>query len=223
MPMVVVDQGTKGQKRPVKGIRRMRSGKRGELTTPDLVILSLLVERGMHGYQVNLELERRDVRDWAGISRPQIYYSLEKLAAAGLIRGGESDEPAAGPERRVFETTAKGQRALRAALEREDWTTQRDRPVFLTWVALSWQASSGVFEKQIARRKKFLQSELAREEEVLESILREVGHPYHEAIWMVTLMIEQFKTELQWLRNLTRELPHRASAKNPEYATSQEH
>src|SRR5580704_19108737 len=119
MPMVVVDQGTKGQKRPVKGIRRMRSGKRGELTTPDLVILSLLVERGMHGYHVNLELERRDVRDWAGISRPQVYYSLDKLASASLIRTGESAEIAAGPERRVFETTAKGRHALSDALERE--------------------------------------------------------------------------------------------------------
>ena len=86
----------------------MRNGKRSGLTTPDLVILSLLAERGMYGYQVNLELERRCVRDWAGISRPQIYYSLEKLAAAGLIRAGDSDEPSAGPERRVFETTATG-------------------------------------------------------------------------------------------------------------------
>ena len=46
------------------------------LTTPDLVLLSLLAERPMHGYQANLELERREIRDWAGISRPQIYYSL---------------------------------------------------------------------------------------------------------------------------------------------------
>src|ERR1700676_5340466 len=98
MPMVVVDQGAKGQKRPMKGARGMRNGKRVELTTPDLVILSLLAERGMHGYQVNLELERREVRDWAGISRPQVYYSLEKLAAKGLIRAGQSDEPATGPE-----------------------------------------------------------------------------------------------------------------------------
>ena len=80
----------------------MRNGKRSGLTTPDLVILSLLAERGMYGYQVNLELERRCVRDWAAISRPQIYYSLEKLAAAGLIRAGDSDEPSAGLERRVF-------------------------------------------------------------------------------------------------------------------------
>jgi DNA-binding PadR family transcriptional regulator len=200
----------------------MRNGKRAKWTTPDLVILSLLAERGMHGYEVNLELERRCVRDWAGISRPQVYYSLEKLAAAGLIRSGESDEPAAGPARRVFDATAKGRHALSGALERQEWTTQRDRPAFLTWVALSWQARDGAFQKQIARRRKFLESELAREEETLRSILEEVGHPYHEAVWMVSLMIEQFKTELQWLRNVARELPRRASAKNPEYATSQE-
>jgi DNA-binding PadR family transcriptional regulator len=198
----------------------MENGKRTSLTTPDLVILSLLAERGMHGYEVNLELERRDVRDWAGISRPQIYYSLEKLAAAKLIGAGHNDEPAAGPERRVFQTTAKGRQALSDALEHEQWTTQRDRPPFLTWVALSWQARRGVFQKQIARREKFLKSELAREEETLNSIFKEVGHPYHEAVWMVTLMIEQIKTELQWLRKIANELPRRATARNPDYVVS---
>ena len=197
----------------------MREKKRSALTTPDLVLLSLLAERRMHGYEANLELERRCVRDWAGISRPQVYYSLEKLAAAGFVRAGESDEPAAGPERRVFETTAKGRHALSEALEREEWATQRERPPFLTWVALSWQARPGVFQKQITRRRKFLDAELARERETLRSILEEVGHPYHEAVWMVSLMIEQFKTELRWLRKVAKELPRRAAARNPEYAS----
>jgi len=172
----------------------------------------------MHGYQVNLELERRCVRDWAAISRPQIYYSLEKLAKAGLIRAGESEDRAAGPDRRVFETTPKGNHALSDALERQDWTTQRDRPTFLTWVALSWQARPGIFKKQVARRAEFLQREIAREKETLDSILAEVGHPHHEAVWMVTLIIEQFQTELKWLRKIERELPRRGSAKNPDYA-----
>jgi DNA-binding PadR family transcriptional regulator len=197
---------------------RGRSPKKLAATTPDLVILSLLAERPMHGYQVNLELERRCVRDWAAISRPQIYYSLEKLAAAGLTRAGESEDPAAGPDRSVFETTAKGRHALGDALERDDWTTQRDRPAFLTWMALSWQARPGVFKKQIARRAEFLEREIAREKETLDSILAEVGHPYHEAAWMVTLMIEQFQTELKWLRKVELELPKRSSAKNPDYA-----
>src|SRR5437016_6529866 len=54
------------------------------LTIPDLVILSLLAERPMHGYEVNATLEDRKIRDWAPVSRPQIYYSLEKLAKLRL-------------------------------------------------------------------------------------------------------------------------------------------
>lgn len=196
----------------------VRQKRQSILTIPDLVLLSLLAERPMHGYEANLELERRDIRDWAAISRPQVYYSLEKLAAAGFIRKTESSEPASGPERAVFQTTDAGRAATAIALEREDWTTQRDHPVFPTWIALSWLARPGVFQRQLRRRRKFVGQELAREKETLRSILEEVGHPYHEAAWMVTLMIEQFRTELKWLRKLERELPHRAPARHPAYA-----
>src|SRR6202047_70508 len=187
----------------------MRAVKPHALTTPDLVLLSLLAERPMHGYEANAELVRREIRDWAGISRPQVYYSLEKLARAALIRSLETDAPASGPERSSFETTAKGRAALADARERADWTTQRDRPAFLTWVALSWQARPGVFEQQIRRRQEFLEQEVAREKEVLRSILEEVGHPYHEAVWMVSLMIEQFQTELSWLKRVAQEMKKR--------------
>jgi DNA-binding PadR family transcriptional regulator len=207
-----------------QGIRRAatKGGARARisppLTSPDLVVLSLLAERPMHGYQANLELERREIHDWASISRPQVYYSLEKLARAGLLRRSETGEPAAGPERASFETTAKGRAALAEALERQEWTTQRERPPFLTWIALSWLARPGVSEKQIERRREFLEHELAREKEVLRSILQEVGHPYHEAVWMVSFWIEHCQLELRWLRKLKRELPRRAKAHHPSYA-----
>jgi DNA-binding PadR family transcriptional regulator len=189
-----------------------------ELTTPDLVLLSLLAERPMHGYQANLELERRQVRDWAGISRPQVYYSLEKLEKLGLLRTGRDLEPAAGPDRSVFTLTAAGRSALADALEKEKWTTQRERPRFLTWVALSWQARPGVFRRQIERRRKFLQAELKREEATLRAVLREVGHPYHEAVWMLSLTIDQFKQELRWLNKVEQELKKRGRARHPKIA-----
>ena len=192
----------------------MPAARKRELTTPDLVLLSLLAERPFHGYQANAELERREVRDWAGISRPQVYYSLEKLAQLGLVRASEI-ESAAGPERRVFQTTAKGRAALADALEREEWATHRERPPFLTWIALSWQARPGVFRQQIERRREFLENELSREEATLLSIKKEVGHRFHEAVWMVSLVIEQFRAELRWLGKLERELPRRAAAKHP--------
>ena len=100
----------------------------------------------MHGYQANAELVRREIKDWAGISRPQVYYSLEKLANAGMIRSLETDEPASGPERSSFETTARGARRW-PMLSNEKIGRHRGigRP-FLTWVALSWQARPGVSE-----------------------------------------------------------------------------
>ena len=208
--------------RALRGAERPRRGARARrklaLTTPDLVLLSLLAERPMHGYQANMELERREIRDWAGISRPQVYYSLEKLAHAGMIRASESEEPAAGPERSTFETTAKGSAALADALEREEWTMQRERPPFLTWMALSWQARPGVFLNQLRQRRKFLLKELRREKKTLRSIYAEVGHKFHEAVWMVGLMIDQLAVEVRWTRRLERELARRARALYPQYA-----
>lgn len=196
----------------------MPRARKRDLTTPDLVLLSLLAERPMHGYQANLELERRQVRDWAGISRPQVYYSLEKLARLGLIRNARSDEPVAGPERSVFATSAAGRVALADALEDEEWTTQRERPPFLTWIALSWQARAGVFERLVRRREKFLEAELAREVATLRVVRAEVGHRFHEAVWMLSLTIQQIRTELRWLRKMARETGKRAPAQRPKYA-----
>ena len=198
--------------------RNVRASRKLALSTPDLVVLSLLAERPMHGYQANLELERREIRDWANLSKPQVYYSLEKLARSGLIHSSETEVPAGGPERSTFETTTKGRAALADALEREEWITQRERPPFLTWIALSWQARPGVFMNQLKKRRKFLLKEIAREKKTLVSIYDEVGHKYHEAVWMVSLMIEQMRVEVRWTHRLERELARRARALTPQFA-----
>ncbi len=189
--------------------------KHSSLTTADLVLLSLLAEQPMHGYQANAELERREARDWAGISRPQVYYSLEKLARLGMLRAAADKKWAEGPERQVYAVTPRGTKALADALEREDWTTGRERPAFLTWMALSWQARKGVFMNQLQRRGESLKSELKRERATLASVLEEVGHKNHEAVWMVKLMVAQFEAEIRWLGMVRRQARHRAAAKRP--------
>ncbi len=192
----------------------MPKKKTQNLTVPDLVLLSLLAERPMHGYEANAELERRQVRDWAGISRPQVYYSLDKLARLGLVRPADSSEPQQGPERRVLATTARGRDALASSLEREDWALDRERPQFLTWMALSWLARPGVVEHQLKRRREFLERELDRERQTLDAVRAEVGHEFHEAVWMITLIIDQFETELRWIGKVESGLASRARAKH---------
>jgi len=183
------------------------------LTTPDLVILSLLAERPMHGYEVNATLENRNIRDWAPVSRPQIYYSLDKLTALGLIRDGADQSPAAGPERRVFETTAQGRDRLADALESRHWVDNRVYEPFLIWLALSWQARPRTFRRQLESRKKLLAERLAEERMTLKDVLDEVGHPYHEAVWMLQLVIEQMEIEKRWIERLLKESGKRAPAR----------
>ena len=170
----------------------------------------------MHGYEANALLEKRQIRDWAGISRAQVYYSFDKLFAAGLLADAGDTSAPAGPEKQVLRTTAKGRAQLAAALAREDWALHRERPAFLTWLALSWQAEPKVVEEQFSRRIQFLRAEIEREEITLEGVLKEVGHTHHEAVWMLQLTLEHLRTELGWARRVKSELPLRKSATRPE-------
>jgi DNA-binding PadR family transcriptional regulator len=173
-----------------------------KLTTPDLVVLGLLAERAMHGYDVVLELERREVQDWAGVSRPQVYYSLQKLAAAKLIAPARDASSARGPERTVFAPTPAAGAALADALERDEWATQRPPPPFLTWTALSIHARPRALPKLINRRRQFLQQQIAKEKSTLDAVRGDEGPLIRIAEAMIGLTIRQFEVELAWLAEL---------------------
>lgn len=179
----------------------------GRLTVADLVVLALLHERPMHGYAASAELEYREARDWAGISRPQVYYSLKKLAEQGYVAPAEGDDQAAaGPERRVYAPTEKGSEALAAALERPDWALQRPPPPFLTWMALAHHARPGAVARQVRRRREFLRREAERERETLASFAQEGGRAHLAARLMVEFTVRHFKAELEWLDDVERAL-----------------
>lgn len=175
------------------------------LTIPDLVVLAMLAEEPMHGYQLNSELERRDVKDWAGISRPQVYYSLKKLHEQKLIASVNADS-GAGPERQAFSISKKGAKALSDALDEERWALERIPPRFLTWMALSMHAEKASLEKLIDKRKQFLESELAREQITLVDVQHENNAMTDAASLMITLSIRQFELELQWLEEAREKL-----------------
>ncbi len=167
----------------------------------------------MHGYEANATLENRKIRDWAAVSRPQIYYSLDKLTRLELIRVTDDGSSSAGPERRVFQTTEAGRQRLADALETPGWATTRVHQPFLTWLALSWQARPRAFAQQVKRRRKFLEQQRTEEEATLQDVLTEVGHPYHEAVWMLKLALAKIELELKWLDQIERETSKRAPAK----------
>ena len=167
------------------------------LTTPDLVVLSYLAATPRHGYELWQELERHDVHDWAAISRPQVYYSIHKLVAAGYLEAAVDDAAAAGPARQVLRTSARGRASLAGALASADWTTQRPPPPFLTWMALSGRVDRSVRLDQVERRREFLRSELAREQQTAAWFATHA--PQSSGALMVALTVRQLELELAWL------------------------
>lgn len=188
-------------------IQSAPQGPRKELTVPDVVVLSLLAEGPIHGYAIEAELRRREVRDWAGISRPQVYKSLDKLHRLGLAapvdNQGTGRQLPRGPRSMTLRISSAGRRALHRRLDDPSWATTRDRPLFLTWLALCDGLPTPTVLAQIVARSQYLRGELIRERHTLDAIDRDptVTSPYPSA--MVRLVVSNFEVELAWLGELT--------------------
>jgi DNA-binding PadR family transcriptional regulator len=173
------------------------------LSLADVVVLSMLAERAMHGYELWAELLRRHVWKWAAISRPQVYYSLKKLEDAGYVAPADAADASLGPERRTLVPTPEGRRALSDALARADWATQRPPSPFLTWMVLSWQACPRDFVAQLERRRTFLAAQLEEDRAALDAVIAETS-PSSDAAMIVRLGLRQFETELAWLDDVAK-------------------
>jgi DNA-binding PadR family transcriptional regulator len=164
--------------------------------------LSLLAEQPMHGYQLNAEMDRQEVNDWAVVSRPHVYYSIAKLAKRGLIARSKDKAAAAGPERTRYRVTAKGLAALAAALGELHWATGRPPSPFITWVALSIHAKPEAVSRMIDVRAAYLREQLAKERATLPLVCADSGARARVGEQLVSLCIRQFELELEWLDSL---------------------
>lgn len=83
----------------------------------DLVILSLLRERAMYGYQILVTLVDRGSGEFE-FKQGTLYPLLYRLEREGLIRG-VWEEPPTGKKRKVYSLTAEGGKVQRS--RSEEW------------------------------------------------------------------------------------------------------
>ena len=175
-------------------------GPRDGLTTADVVVLSLLAERAMHGYDLISEYERQEVVDWASVSKAQVYYALQKLERLGLIEAAPDAEGAR--ERTVYAPTAQGRAALADDLGHGDWAKGRTANPFATWLGLSIHAGADVLIPMIAARRQFLHDELTREQASLTYLMILTTARAMAGRRIVDLVIRTLEAELVWLDTL---------------------
>lgn len=98
-----------------------------ELTTAELTLLGLLVEKPRHGYDLEEVITERGMRQWTEIGFSSIYYLLGKLREKGLISETEPARARGPKARKVFAATEDGRRVCAREAER---AIAEVRPVF---------------------------------------------------------------------------------------------
>ena len=87
-------------------------------TAVDLLLLGLLIDRPMHGYEIDQKIKAEGIDLWFNISMPSIYYSLNKLKEKGFIT--ETRQRGAGASgRSVYHLTEEGRAAFFKAMEEQ--------------------------------------------------------------------------------------------------------
>lgn len=86
------------------------------MTRNELVVLGLLSEKPMYGYQLYQEIERREMEHWAQVNLASIYNTLNRLQKDKLILG-KGERPGKMPERKVYHITSSGKKKLGELVE----------------------------------------------------------------------------------------------------------
>jgi DNA-binding PadR family transcriptional regulator len=169
-----------------------------------LVILSLLRERPLYGYELKQIIEDH-MGDWTHIAFGSIYYALDKLAGEGFVEQTGVEKEGARPSRTVYRITRAGHSEFLRLL-REAW--QEFEPQYFTIdVALAF-----VNDLPIEEVKGYLHERMT----VLEGALQElVAHQQEQlsrpdapvlarAIFRHSRV--HLEAEVEWTRNVLREV-----------------
>jgi DNA-binding PadR family transcriptional regulator len=81
----------------------------------EVVVLGLLAEEPLYGYQVLQRFRERSMGFWVEVAKASVYQSLRRLEDRGYL-AGKTQEGDDGPDRRVFRLTRSGRARLQQGL-----------------------------------------------------------------------------------------------------------
>lgn len=76
-------------------------------TDAELTILGLIAERPRHGYELEIVIRERGIREWTSLGFSSIYYVLSKLEKRGLVEAVDPSQPARARSLRLTDAGAE--------------------------------------------------------------------------------------------------------------------
>jgi DNA-binding PadR family transcriptional regulator len=178
------------------------------MTTPaktrkDLLLLGLLLDQPVHGYDLYQKIQAEGIDEWFNVSIAGVYYCLGKLRDQGLVsesrqRGGRS------ARKSIYRLTEKGRSAFFAAMEAQATSPDRtcldfDLVIYLL-NKLPLQRAANLLE----RRQAFLTEQAQRVQTALAAKREEGDSPLKSAILDHSRCF--LEMEQNWLAEVIREI-----------------
>ncbi|RIX60361.1 PadR family transcriptional regulator [Paenibacillus nanensis] len=103
----------------------------------NLIILALLRDRPMHGYEIQQTIQMSRMDEWANLLSGSIYYALNKMEQDGLVRT-EAEERTGARLRKIYAITEKGEelfhQLVRESLTLPPHSVKSDFGLGLNWI-----------------------------------------------------------------------------------------
>jgi len=135
------------------------------MTKNELVVLGLLSEEPMYGYQIYQEVERREMEHWAQVNLASIYNTLNRLQKDKLIQG-KGEKPGKMPERKVYHITSKGRKRLEDLVQMALNEQKMPQDSFIVGVAFLQGLSKDKILNSLSKKKEQLRNVVERIEKI---------------------------------------------------------
>ena len=165
-----------------------------------LVILGLLRERPLYGYEIKHIIEEH-MGDWTNIAFGYIYFALGKLADEGFIEKVATEKEGKRPSRSVYQITAAGREEFLRLL-RQVWC-EVERHYYTLDIGLAFMEAlpgeevEGYLRDRVSQLESIVQHVTAHRAEVLagEYVSRVVSAVFDHSL-------AHFEAELAWTRDV---------------------
>jgi DNA-binding PadR family transcriptional regulator len=173
-----------------------------------LVILGLLRERPLYGYEIKQIVEEH-MGDWTNIAFGSIYFALKKLSEEGFVEKVGIEQEGGRPSRTIYQITEAG-RAEFLRLLREVWS-EVERHYYTIDIGLAFMEALPVGEV-----KGYLRGRSTQLEEILQHLAEHKAEilAMEEVPRKAAAVFEHsgahFAAELAWTRDLLTEIEQEA-------------
>lgn len=173
------------------------------MTQIEMILLALLYEEDRYGYEIEVLIEERKMRNWTKIGFSSIYNSLKNLEKKGWI-GSRYEEEYGSPARKVYFVKDTFKETVRETIRKTLQSPQRMYSEFSIGIAfLHFLTKEEIYECLITYR----ESLEKRRQAILQSYSEQpMIHNIIHRKALFTHPLKLIEAEVEWINDLLKEI-----------------